>query len=356
VTSSKLNIFFYVAYPYYFPHFLPISKVFKAKGHSVTYILSEKQNSENMKMIAQQNKLDYSFGTNQLHDQQADVIFFANPYEKANELDAITVFLEHGIGTKSTNFYSAIEYFDIYLVEGDQKYNRLNELYPKYEHKLAKVGFSKFDEIVNFSTEEKYVLFNKYGLDEKKKTILYAPTFFPSSIEKMADDFPSEFSDCNIWIKPHYLSYERKKYKNQLIKFKKWSVYNNCTILPLDEYNLVPFLTTSDVMISDESSAMFEFASLDKPVISNQYFKLRWSYYFMPWKLRKRIDSSKEKYRQILDNAHSYEETLEFTKEALTNPEKLQAKRLEFSKDICGVIDGKVSERIYDTVLKKLAN
>lgn len=307
-----------------------------------------------MKTIAKQNELDYSFGMNLLHDQKADVVFFANPYEKANELDAITVFLEHGIGTKSTNFYSSIEYFDVYLVEGDQKYNRLKALYPEYEHKLAKVGFSKFDEIINFSATNKHTLFDKYGLDEKKKTVLYAPTFFPSSIEKMADDFPSEFPDVNLWVKPHYLSYERKKYKNQLLKFKKWSAYDNCTVLPLDEYNLVPFLTTSDVMISDESSAMFEFASLDKPVISNQYFKLRWSYYFMPWKLRQRIDSSKEKYRQILDNAYSYEETLKFTKEAFTNPEKLQAKRLEFSKDLCGMIDGKVSERIYDTILKKL--
>jgi CDP-glycerol glycerophosphotransferase (TagB/SpsB family) len=216
------------------------------------------------------------------------------------------------------------------------------------------VGFSKFDGIINFSEEQKDELFKKYGLDKSKKTILYAPTFFPSSIEKMADNFPNEFKEYNIWVKPHYLTYERKKYKNHLKKFKIWEKYKNCTILPLSEYNLVPFLATSDVMISDESSAMFEFASLNKPVVSNQYFKLRWSYYLMPWKLSKRIDQSKEKYRSILDTANSYEETLKYTKEALENPSKLEAKRLEFSKDICGEIDGKVSERIYDVVMKQL--
>ena len=107
-------------------------------------------------------------------------------------------------------------------------------------------------------------------------------------------------------------------------------------------------------MISDESSAMFEFASLNKPVISNQYFKLRWSYYLMPWKLTRRIDQSKAKYRTILDTANSYDETLKYTKEALENPSKLESKRLEFAKDICGEIDGKVSERIYDVVKEKL--
>lgn len=351
-----LNIYFYVAYPYYFPHFLPISKVFELNGSKVTYVLSDKQNCNNMDQIAQENNLNYVFGSDNLFDKKSDVIFFANPFEKVQKINALTIFLEHGIGTKSTSFYNSIEYFDIYLVEGDQKYNRLKELYPQYEHKLAKVGFSKFDEIVNFSPTDKDKLFSKYNLDKEKKTILYAPTFFPSSIEKMANNFPDTFGDCNILVKPHYLTYERKKYKNQLKKFSKWKKYDNCTILPLSEYNLVPFMAISDIMISDESSAMFEFAALNKPVISNRYFKLRWSYYLMPWKLNKRIDNSKDFYRLILDNANSYEETISYTKEAILNPSKLEEKRLSFSKDLCGEIDGKVSERIYETVIKRVKN
>ncbi len=348
------NIVFYVAYPYYFPHFLPISEIFEKNNYKVTYVLSTKQNSSNMEQIAQDNNLNYVFGVEKLFDIDADVIFFANPFEKIQDIKAITVFLEHGIGTKSTSFYSSIQYFDIYLVEGNQKYNRLKELYPQYEHKLAKVGFSKFDEIINFTNQAKISLFNKYNLDINKKTILYAPTFFPSSIEKMSDNFPDDFKECNIIVKPHYLTYERTKYKNQLKKFKKWEKYPNCSIMPLSEYNLVPFLAISDIMISDESSAMFEFAALNKPVISNRYFKLRWSYYLMPWKLTKRIDKSKEFYRQILDNAYDYSQTVKYTKEALNNPAKLENKRLKFANDLCGTIDGKVSQRIYNTVLDKL--
>ena len=352
--AHTLSILFYIAYPYYFPHFLPIGKVFASHGHRVKYILSDKQNSDNMEEIAKENGLEYLFGEEALFTQKADVIFFANPYEKAKDLAAITVFLEHGIGAKSTSFFSSIAYFDIYLAEGMQKYARLKSLYPEHAHKLALVGFSKFDAIVHFSSQEKDALFEKYGLDKNKKTILYAPTFFPSSIERMADDFPAQFAAYNIWVKPHYLTYERSKYKNQLKKFALWAKYDNCTILPLSQYNLVPFLATSDVMISDESSAMFEFASLNKPVISNQYFKLRWSYILMPWKLSKRIDPSKAKYRAVLDQAYGYEETVRYTQEALKNPAKLEKIRLAFAKDICGEIDGKVSERIYTVVKAKL--
>jgi len=348
------NIYFYVQYPYYFPHFLPISKIFTKEGHNVLFVLSDKQNSDNMEEIAIKNRVSYKFGVEYLSEGSADVIFFANLFENVKDLNSLTVFLEHGIGTKSNSFYAGIEIFDIYLVEGDQKYERLQELYPEYVSKLAKVGFSKFDDIVNFSNKDKEKILDKYKLDKNKKTILYAPTFFPSSIEKMANDFPEVFNECNVIVKPHYLTYERKKYKNQLKKFDKWNRFENCAVLPLSEYNIVPFLAISDIMISDESSAMFEFAALDKPVISNRYFKLRWTYYLMPWKLNRRIDSSKFFYRSILDNAKNYEETLLFTKEALDNPKKLEDKRRKFTKDLCGDIDGKVSERICTIVNKKL--
>jgi len=36
------------------------------------------------------------------------------------------------------------------------------------------------------------------------------------------------------------------------------------------------------------------------------------------------------------------------------NPAKLEVKRLKFSKEICGEIDGKVSERIYEIIKERI--
>ncbi len=345
---------FYVAYPYYFPHFLPIAKELIKREYKVLFILSDKQNSNLMKKIALDNNLDFVFGEKYLFEVSTKFIFFANSYERAKELKATTIFLEHGIGTKSTGFYRVIQYIDIYLVEGSYKYQRLSKLYPEHKDKLKLVGFSKFDSIVNSTYDDKKMLYTRYNLDPNKKTILYAPTFFPSSIEKMSDTFVDDFKECNILIKAHYLSYERKRYKNQRKKLAYWSSFKNCTVVDVNEYDLTPLYLISDVLISDESSAMFEFASLNKPVISNRYFKLRLSYYLMPWKLKKRIDSQKDKYRQMLYNANSYLETLKMTKEALKNPLKHEKLRAKYSKEICGNIDGQVSCRIVD-ILKSFS-
>ncbi len=339
---------FYTAYPYYFPHFLPIYQELKKRGYGVHFVLSDKQNNTLMENIAKKYNLDYSFGEENLFRLSADYVFFANHYEKAKDIKAKTVFLEHGIGTKSTGFYKILEYIDIYLVEGSYKYERLKRLYPHLKDKLKVVGFSKFDPIVNINEKQKHSIYKKFGFDHKKKTILYAPTFFPSSIEKMSNNFPGDFEDCNILIKAHYLTYERKQYKNQRKKLLKWGDFKNCVVVDVNEYDLVPLFTISDVLISDESSAMFEFASLNKPVISNRYFKLRLSYYIMPWKLKKRIDNQKDRYREILDNAYDYNETKKLVKEALLNPLKLESLRLKFSKELCGIIDGNVSNRIVN--------
>jgi len=301
-----------------------------------------------MKKIVKDNSLEFSFGKEKLFEIESEFVFFANPCEKAKELKSKTIFLEHGIGTKSTAFYHILEYVNIYLVEGSYKYKRLKELYPQHKNKLKTVGFSKFDTISNIDIDEKKELYKKYNLNHTKKTILYAPTFFPSSIEKMSHNFPDDFKEYNILIKAHYLTYERKHYKKQREKLSFWSSFENCTVVDVNEYDLIPFYALSDVMISDESSAMFEFASLDKPVISNRYYKLRFAHYFAPWRLKNRIDIQKNKYRQMFENAYNYNDTIELTKDALKNPKKLKDIRVKLSHEICGTIDGKVSSRIVD--------
>ena len=94
------------------------------------------------------------------------------------------------------------------------------------------VGFCKLDPIINgdicgFNLES-------LNLDSDKKTILYAPTFYPSSLEKFPKNFPEDFQEFNIIIKPHYFSLSKEKYRNInyinifLYYFHIKSSRNNC--------------------------------------------------------------------------------------------------------------------------------
>jgi len=269
---------FYIAYPYYIPHFLPISKYLSSKNKKVLYVLSDKQNSSLMQNIVEDEDLDYLFGDSNLYTKKSKFIFFANIFNPTQKIDAIKLFLWHGIGTKPYNFEQALKTNDILFTEGDYKFNKLTTEFSQYKSKIKKVGYSKLDSIVNLTDDELISLKEKYNLDHNKMTILYSPTFYPSSIEKMSKTFPDDFKECNIIVKAHYLTFERSRYKNQVKLFNQWAKYDNCTICDVAEYNLVPFLKLADIMISDESAAVFEFTALDKPVILNKFLKLRWSY------------------------------------------------------------------------------
>ena len=349
---NKKLVYFYISYPYYFPHFLPIGYELKKENYIVKYILSNNQNNLVMEKIAKDNNLDYEFGEEKLFNKEVDIIFFANNFNKVSELSAKTIFMGHAIGTKNCAHDKMINKCDIVLVEGDYRYKKFSNEFPEYKYKLYKVGYSKLDLIVNNIKKE--TLIKKYNLDSSKKTIVYAPTFFPASIEKMSDSFPNDFKEYNIIVKPHYLSLQRDRYKKQRKKFEKWKKYSNCQIMGVEEYNLIPFLILADILISDESSAIFEFAALNKPVIINRFLKLRWTYYLNPNKLLKRMDKGIEDYRIIGANPNSYNEMVKDVYENINNPEKYEKIRLEKSKDLCGNVDGKVSNRIFNIVRRLL--
>jgi len=347
---KQLKITFYVEYPYYFPHFLPIGEVFETRGHNIDYILSDEQNNELMVEIAEKNQLQYLLGKEHLFSTKSDFIFFANIFKEREKIKAKTIFMDHGVGTKACDYGRALELNDLIMVEGEYRFRTLYQNFPQHKDKIKKVGFSKLDAVVNFSKKERKKYISKYNLDINKPTLLYAPTFFPASIEKMSKKFPEEFKDCNIIVKPHYLSLHRSRYKGQQALFKKWEAYDNCSVCDASEYSLVPFLNLCDIMISDESSAIFEFTALNKPVILNRFLKLRWSYYLNPKKLLKRLDSGIDSYRKIGDNADSYEEMVKMVRENLKQPEKYHSIREEFTLEICGEVDGKASERITDVI------
>lgn len=351
-----LKILFYVQYPYYFPHFLPIARFMENENIAVHFILSKSQNKNLMKKIADDEKISYSMGEEVLYKKEADFIFFANIFKDAYKLSGKSIFMDHGIGTKHCDYKSALELHDIVLVEGNYRYKNLVNDFPFYVNKIKKVGFSKLDNVINYTQDKKNKLLMQYNLDTNKKTILYAPTFFPSSIERMSYNFPDDFKNYNIIVKPHYLSYSRNKYKKHIKKFDLWKKFSNCIICDVDEYNIVPFLHICDIMISDESSAIFEFTALNKPVILNKFLKLRWSYYLNPKKLLNRMDAGISMYREIGDNANTYKEMVEYVYENTNNTNKYENVRLLYSKDLCGKIDGKVSSRIYNIIKEELNN
>ena len=72
-----------------------------------------------------------------------------------------------------------------------------------------------------------------------------------------------------------------------------------------------------------------------------------------PKKLLKRMDKDIDQYRLIGENPKNYTKMVKAVYQELKDPSKYEAKRLSKAIDICGKIDGKVSQRVV-AIIKEL--
>jgi hypothetical protein len=261
-----------------------------------------------------------------------------------------TAMLYHGIGMKSDVYAPQLVEHDVRFVEGPHYVRLLGEMYPQAE--LVAVGYAKTDPL--FWPVERQARFDlaAAGLDPARPTILYAPTHSPSSFALMSDDFPAHFEGWNVIVKPHYLSFFSSSRRSHRRLMALWSRATNCYVASLEQFDPIPFMTVADLLISDASSVLFEFAATGKPVVWCDFLALRWYRRgLFAWRLRKRMDASIDAYRDVAAHAPRYADLRAVVADELAHPERHAQARRRATAQLIGTADGRVSERIVDWLL-----
>jgi CDP-glycerol glycerophosphotransferase (TagB/SpsB family) len=163
----------------------------------------------------------------------------------------------------------------------------------------------------------------------------------------MSDDFPDDFANYNIIIKPHFFSLTKPRYKKQKIKLMHWQKYKNVYVTSESEFNLTPFLAVADIMLSDASSAIFEFAALDKPVVWCDFYKLRWSYRgVFSYRFKARLDDDIHYFNEMCHAAKKYNELASAIELCASETSEFKASRKKIIKQLAGQLDGLCAQRI----------
>ncbi len=284
-----MKVFFDVLHLYYLPQYLPVyQQLLKAQAH-ICFIFYKHEAPELIaaaeKVIAETNlpvqwledesdALDFYFQCD------ADWIIFGKAFARMNELNQVkkTALMQHGIGPKACYYDASNNAASVRFVEGQHRLARLQSLYP--EARFVDTGYAKLDSLLSSQPllDDMPLRLEQLGLKSGKKTLLYAPTFYPSSIEMMDKNWVDDYAHCNIIIKPHFFSLTKAKYRKQQALLAQWGAREHVYLAPISDFNLVPFMALADVLISDASSAIFEFFALEKPVVWCNFYKLRWSY------------------------------------------------------------------------------
>ncbi len=129
---------------------------------------------------------------------------------------------------------------------------------------VVATGMCKLDDLFSGKISRASVV-KKFGLPDDYRYVLFAPTFNDelSAIPFVQDRISQVLPDDKtlLIIKPHPSTKPEYKEMYRALPGK------DKRVIFADELDITPFLALCDVMISDVSSAMMEFAALDKPVI-----------------------------------------------------------------------------------------
>lgn len=341
---------------YYLPQYEPVMRALAARGAECVVIARDDDDPDgricretlggDVAMHAVAGEQEAVALARQL---EPDWIVLGNDNPYRGRVKARSALLYHGIGVKQVYYSPHLMNVDLRFVEGPYRERQLAAMYP--DVRLAAVGFPKLDPLQNGSAPRFDLA--AHGLDAGRPTLLYAPTFFPSSIGRLPETWPAALADCNLLIKPHQFSLAKRDYRDQQRRFARWAEYPNVFVADASWPSLVPFMSVADMLISEASSALFEFAALDRPVVWCDFLKLRWSYRGpFRFRLARRMDQGIREYAAVGVHAASPADLIEKIRGELDNPARCAAQRARITAELIGPTDGRAAERAAAVLLE----
>ena len=184
--------------------------------------------------------------------------------------NALLCFLNHGSGIKTILYrnlarhtHTAYEVF----VEGQHRVDRINASGAIGKSRVHLVGLPKLDYYFQGKYGDRERLLTRWGLDPAKKTVLFAPTYKPTCMYEIKNAiFESTKNDYNLIVKLHHYSWMGKyaPHRQHRIFETRAPRYPHSVLLPMEEYNIVPYMAAADILISEASSTVFDFLALGK--------------------------------------------------------------------------------------------
>jgi CDP-glycerol glycerophosphotransferase (TagB/SpsB family) len=197
------------------------------------------------------------------------------------------------------------------------------------------IGFPKIDPLFTGEINEQAIneLKKKLGFNEKP-IILFSATWDKSglsAVDKWASDISELAKKYHILVTLH--PWISQKYFDLISENKEvWFIQDN---------DILPYLAIADVMISDTSSIIAEFCSLNKPIIT---FEIP-----VQNRLSKKIYQMLE---EISERVKSFDELKSVLPKVLKEPEKCAVNRDKWNKILYYKLDGKAGKRAAEEIMK----
>lgn len=199
-----------------------------------------------------------------------DIVITGDTLRNAEEYgNTMLCFLNHGTGIKNILYRELAkrpnDRYQIF-VEGRHRVDSLNKSGRLGKNEVHLIGLPKLDYYFQGRFSDREKILARLSLDPGRKTVLYAPTYKPTSMYAIKDDIFEQTRDYNLIIKLHPYSWMGKyaPHRQHRIYERRAKKYDHAVLLPFEEYNIVPYYAVADTLISEASSTVFDFLALQK--------------------------------------------------------------------------------------------
>jgi len=265
----------------------------------------------------------------------------------------------HGIGVKPSYWRDNSKRLDVRFVEGPFRIKQLREKGITTDLELT--GLTKIDPLFNGTIGTRETILAGLGLDPGKKTLLYGPTFYPSSFESFGLKLPEMVKEYNLIIKLHQWSYFMEKFSGVNLRrhirlaAKIRKEYPHVVIIEPEHYNIVDLYQAADVLLTEASSTIYEFMALRKQVIVCDFYRRKLGHYLLPKRIfRRRLDP--DMYTNMTDFCYHIPEPgalPEALSRCFTEPDPFETIRERYINEMLYRLDGQAAARVKQALLDR---
>lgn len=245
---------FYIAHNYAFEILRPLQKEIRLRGDNVAWFIEGNEINSDYFQLGEK-VLDT---LKQIENYNPRAVFVPGNLVP-DFIPGLKVQIFHGFEWKKKGHFRDRGCFDLYCTQGPFFTERFEQIRAAHPHfTVIETGWPKTDSLFNAP---------KYDWPSKRdvKTILYAPTFSPalSSATALFEEI-AKLAKTHLdwqWI----IKFHPKMAKKSVALYQDLSSKN---LRVIDTAELAPILQIADVLVSDTSSIITEFALLNKPVVT----------------------------------------------------------------------------------------
>ncbi len=274
--KGKIKILFKMAYLYHKAAYDPLLDLFCSDPRydvavSLTSDITRKfglfNKNESNKTLIESLKNNVRISDEK---EQFDIVVVPDVVDEKRYGNTLLCMLYHGLTFTKTVTSRELEKhkpnkYHIFA-ESDYAVKQLEESGSLNNSEVYNIGYPKLDLLFQTRVFNKDKLLKSLGLDINKKTILYAPTYKPTSVYELKDAIFEATKDYNLIIKLHHYAWQGKyaRHSQHRIFERRIKKYSHSVIIPNESFSIVPYLFVADTLISEASGAITEFLATGK--------------------------------------------------------------------------------------------